>query len=80
MHVTQENVEIYECRGKIFYMTTKDVFPGEELLVYYGDKYAEYLGFDLDAYYIGDGWIKEYGQYKNDDSHLGSQFSLLTFL
>ena len=48
-------MEIYECRGKVFYMTTRDVFPGEELLVYYGDKYAEYLGLDLEDYYLGDG-------------------------
>ena len=31
-------------------MTTKDVRPGQELFVYYGDGYAQTLGIDVDRY------------------------------
>ena len=42
--------EVLLCRGKVFYMTTKDVRPGQELFVYYGDGYAQTLGIDVDRY------------------------------
>ena len=42
----EENVEWYECAGKIYLMTRKDVYPGQELLFYYGDDYAEGLGIN----------------------------------
>ena len=29
---------------RIYYQTSKDIYPGQELLVDYGDIYAKYLG------------------------------------
>ena len=46
----EENVLFYSCKGKAYYVTFRDVYPGEELLVYYGNSYAETLGIDLDKY------------------------------
>lgn len=46
----EENVKVYECYGKIYYMTTKDVYPGTELLVHYGEAYAKELGIEYDGY------------------------------
>ena len=43
---SEENVEACECMGKMFYKTNKDIAPGQELLVYYGDGYAETLGIE----------------------------------
>ncbi|XP_062585764.1 histone-lysine N-methyltransferase set-17-like [Saccostrea cucullata] len=39
---TQENVIPIKCKGIIFYMTSRDVEPGEELLVWYGDRYGRF--------------------------------------
>ncbi|XP_062589909.1 uncharacterized protein LOC134251505 [Saccostrea cucullata] len=40
----QENVIPITCEGIIFYMTSRGVKPGEELLVWYGDGYGRFLG------------------------------------
>ena len=42
----EENVRYVQCHGKVFFVTTRWVLPGEELLVYYGDSYAQWLGID----------------------------------
>ena len=34
----------YQYKGEIYYKTYKDVKPGQELLVWYGDQYANHLG------------------------------------
>jgi SET domain-containing protein len=36
----EENVEAMQCKGKVFFMTVKDIHPGQELMFYYGDTYA----------------------------------------
>ena len=36
-----------ECLGKVFYITKRPIYPGEELLVYYGKSYAEVLGINV---------------------------------
>ena len=38
------NVDGMYCYGKVYYLTTKDVYPGQELQVYYGFDYALRLG------------------------------------
>ena len=40
-NVDEENVMCVECKGRFYYLTSKDIAPGQELLVYYGDDYAE---------------------------------------
>ncbi len=51
LHVSDENVDYSLCYGRVYIRTIKDVQPGTELLIYYSDDYAEYLGVDLDKYY-----------------------------
>ena len=46
----EENVSVHYCYGKVYYRTFKDVAPGQELMVYYGDDYAEYLGIDVTVF------------------------------
>jgi hypothetical protein len=50
-HVKEENVWCVECRGKPFYVLSRDVTPGVELLVYYGEAYARQLRIDVENYY-----------------------------
>ena len=40
-NVDEENVVCVECKGRFYYLTSKDIAPGQELLVYYGDDFAE---------------------------------------
>ena len=40
----EQNVQAFQYRKKIYYRTTKEIDRDEELLVYYGDKYAKDLG------------------------------------
>ena len=47
---TEENVLVAECKGRFFYVTHKDIAPGQELLVYYGDSYAEELDIDIELF------------------------------
>ena len=45
-HPRELNLEILQCYGKVFFMASRDVAEGEELLIYYGDSYASKLGID----------------------------------
>ena len=36
----EENVEIMHCAGRVYLITRKDVYPGQELMYYYGDPFA----------------------------------------
>ena len=39
-----QNLVAFQYQGGIYYRTFKDIQPGLELLVWYGDQYAEELG------------------------------------
>ena len=43
----EQNMVALQFHGKIWYRTYKDVEPGTELLVWYGEEYAEELGIAL---------------------------------
>ncbi|KAK2166957.1 hypothetical protein LSH36_33g08030 [Paralvinella palmiformis] len=49
-HQSEENISSHFCFGRVFFRTNTDIYPGQELLVYYGDGFAEYLGV-YDYYY-----------------------------
>ncbi|GFO29224.1 Zinc finger protein 724 [Plakobranchus ocellatus] len=40
----EQCVTAYQHKGEIYYRAHKDIYPGMELLVYYGDSYARDLG------------------------------------
>jgi hypothetical protein len=40
----QENVVPVLCAGAIIFMASRDIKPGTELLVWYGDSYGRFLG------------------------------------
>lgn len=43
-NVHEENLTPIVCDGLVFYMTSKDVEPDTELLVWYGTEYGKHLG------------------------------------
>ena len=45
----EQNLVAYQYRGEIFYRAYKDIQPGSELLVWYGEQYARHLGINLDG-------------------------------
>ena len=46
---------MHTCFGRVYYQTTVDLSPGSELLVYYGDDYAEdNLGINIEEYKLRD--------------------------
>ncbi len=54
-HPKELNVSVAFCRGRVFYITSKHIVPGVELLNYYGDEFAIYLNvdpgkFDMDGH------------------------------
>lgn len=44
----EQNMVAFQYRGQIFYRTFKHIYPGTELLVWYGEEYARDLGISFD--------------------------------
>ena len=40
----EENLVSFQYHGEIYYRVYKDILPGTELLIWYGDEYAKELG------------------------------------
>lgn len=43
----EQNLIAVQVQGQIFYEACKDIQPGHELLVWYGDCYMQFLGIPL---------------------------------
>ena len=43
----EQNLVAVQAQGQIFYEACREVPPGEELLVWYGDCYVQFLGIPL---------------------------------
>ena len=56
-HSLEESVDSVQCYGRRFYITIRDVHPGQELLVYYGKNYAERLGIEANEFSNNDFWL-----------------------
>ena len=46
----EENVQAFKCYGKVYFQTVKNIVPEQELMVYYGDSYAQALGIDTSQF------------------------------
>lgn len=46
-HIEEQNLYAFQYCGNIFYRAFKEVPPGTELLVWYDDKYPQFLGIPL---------------------------------
>ncbi|NWR72095.1 PRD14 protein, partial [Centropus unirufus] len=43
----EQNLTAIQCEGQIFYETCKEILPKEELLVWYGECYVQFLGIPI---------------------------------
>lgn len=50
-HQNEQNLVAFQYSGNIYYRTAKEIATGEELLVYYGNSFAEELGVDTVRYF-----------------------------
>lgn len=46
---SEQNATAFQFEGQIYYRTCKNIYPGSELLVWYGKKYASKLGVRTDT-------------------------------
>lgn len=44
----EQNLVAYQYNGHIFYRSFKHIYPGNELLVWYGKEYALELGIEVE--------------------------------
>ncbi|XP_061198873.1 PR domain zinc finger protein 14 [Neopsephotus bourkii] len=47
----EQNLAAIQCDGQIFYESCKEIFPKQELLVWYGDCYVQFLGIPVSLKY-----------------------------
>jgi hypothetical protein len=45
--VEEQNIRPVQYENNIYYMATRDISPKQELLTYYGQKYAKKLGLEV---------------------------------
>lgn len=50
----EQNLIAVQIQGQIFYEACKEIRPGQELLVWYGDCYMQFLGIPLTLKYPGE--------------------------
>jgi hypothetical protein len=62
-HVKEQSLRNVRCRGRVFYVATEDIVPGQELLVYYGHKYARTIDIDVKNYHNMDVDVRLYQKY-----------------
>jgi len=43
----EQNLFSFQYQGNIFFNTIKDILPGTELLVWYGEQYVKLLGIPI---------------------------------
>ena len=43
----EQNLVVLQVDGEIFYETMRDITPGEELLVWYGNDYERYMDLPI---------------------------------
>ena len=61
----EENVLGLYCAGRVYFIASKDIYPGQELMYYYGDHYAYTLGIKyrlrsvLDGIDLDDDWLED---------------------
>ena len=47
-HHSEQNLYVFQYYGSIYYRAFKDIHVGQELLLWYDDKYPQYFGLPYD--------------------------------
>ena len=50
--IDNENLAVRICNNHVHYIASRDIAPGEELMVWYGYHYAHALGVDILPFYL----------------------------
>lgn len=53
-HKAEQNLFAFQYFGKVFYRAFKEILPGKEMLVWYDEKYPQYLGIPAFIFDMGD--------------------------
>ncbi|KAF7246334.1 PR domain zinc finger protein 14, partial [Varanus komodoensis] len=51
----EQNLTALQCQGQIYYESCKEIVPGQEMLVWYGDCYLQFLGIPISLKGTADG-------------------------
>ncbi|XP_020857811.1 PR domain zinc finger protein 14 [Phascolarctos cinereus] len=51
----EQNLSAVQCQGQIFYESCKEILPNQELLVWYGDCYQQFLGIPVNLKVVDKG-------------------------
>ena len=52
-HKGEQNLFAFQYLGKVYYRTFKAIMPGQEMLVWYDEKYPQYLGVPSSIFDMG---------------------------
>lgn len=52
-HKQEQNLFAFQYLGRVFYRTFKPIVPGQEMLVWYDEKYPQYLGIPWTIFDMG---------------------------
>ena len=52
-HKGEQNLFAFQYLGKVYYRTFKVILPGQEMLVWYDEKYPQYLGVPSSIFDMG---------------------------
>lgn len=52
-HKGEQNLFAFQYLGKLFYRSFKAILPGQEMLVWYDEKYPQYLGIPSSIFDMG---------------------------
>ena len=53
-HKAEQNLFAFQYLRKVFYRAFKEILPGKEMLVWYDEKYPQYLGIPSFIFDMGD--------------------------
>lgn len=46
-HKKEQNMVVFQYHGCVYYRTTKEILPGQELLVWYDTRYSQFMGLPV---------------------------------
>ena len=52
-HKGEQNLFAFQYLGKVYYRSFKAILPGQEMLVWYDEKYPQYLGVPSSIFDMG---------------------------
>jgi len=71
-HKGEQNLFAFQYLGKVYYRSFKPILPGHELLVWYDEKYPQYLGVPGSIFDMGP--LTAEGKFREDRPYLWVHF------